>query len=326
MRKPYTPLAPAKLMAAAIGLSASASLAVAQGPATRIDAALQNITSLVRDGQVGYATFWDGNKFVQCRRLTTRELRCEAAGVSMQPSLRNVLSGDRLNRLAALGWALDPSFGNYVRTFPAAMATGDAAGHIIQTLTEAYNATTVDIEINTKWVKDVPCPPRAGYTQNLAGSVNDARSMRSVAIYACSFTPPPITAQRVASAAELVTQYGPTVTAEIQRLRINYTDKVYAVFDAGIGYIQCAPEITPPALYCEAQSAESWEALATIITPEREAKLHGAGYADPGRVPNYWKSYPLDRYTDAAVAGEILTILYDVYGYAGALKLKIKPK
>jgi hypothetical protein len=123
-----------------------------------------------------------------------------------------------------------------------------------------------------------------------------------------------------------VAQYGPTVTAEIQRLRINYTDKVYAVFDAGIGYIQCAPEVSPPALYCEAQSAESWEPLASIITPERETRLRGAGYADPGRSPNYWKSYALDKHTDVAVASEILTILYEVYGYAGALKLKIPAK
>lgn len=319
MRTPY-----ARTTAAVIGLSASIiSLAAAETPASRIDAALQNITSLVRDGQVGYATFWDGNKFVQCRRLMTRELRCEAAGASMQPSLRNVLSGDRLNRLTALGWVLDSSFGNYVRTFPATMATTDVTEQIIKTLTEAYDATTANIEINTKWVKDMPCPPRAGYTQNLAGSVNDAGSMRSVAVNACSFTPPPLTAQRVASAAELVKQYGPTVTAEIQRLRINYTDKVFAVFDAGIGYIQCAPEVAPPALYCEAQSAESWEPLASIITPEREARLRSAGYADPGRAPNYWKNYPFDQYADPSIASEILTILYDVYGYAGALKLKI---
>ncbi len=210
-----------------------------------------------------------------------------------------------------------------MRTFPATMATTDVTEQIVKTLTEAYDATTANIEINTKWVKDMPCPPRAGYTQNLAGSVNDAGSMRSVAVNACSFTPPPLTARRVGSAAELVKQYGPTVTAEIQRLRINYTDKVFAVFDAGIGYIQCAPEVTPPALYCEAQSAESWEPLASIITPEREARLHSAGYADPGRAPNYWKNYPFDQYADPSIASEILTILYDVYGYAGALKLKI---
>ncbi|MEI8277490.1 MAG: hypothetical protein WCG00_16000 [Hyphomicrobiales bacterium] len=326
MRKPCVRLPLIAITIAVIGLSVSLGQAAAQAPAARIDEALQNITSLVREGQVGYATFWDGNKFVQCRRLATRDLRCEAAGASMQPSLRNILSGDRLTRLISLGWALDPSFGNYTRTFPADMATAVTAQHIVKTLTEAYDANPANLEINTKWVKDVPCPPRAGYTQNLAGSVNDAMSMKSTAVHACAFTPPPIRAQRVASAAELVAQYGPLVTSEIQRLRINYTRDVFAVFNPGIGYIQCAPELTPPALYCEAQSAESWEPLASIITPERETMLRNAGYADPGRAPNYWKQYPLDKYTDAAIASEILTILYDVYGYAGALKLKIAPK
>jgi hypothetical protein len=310
-------------LTAAISLSGSIGLAAAQSPSSRIEQALQNITSLLREGQVGYATVWDGNKFVQCRRLATRELYCEAAGASMQPSLKSVLSGDRLNRLTALGWTLNPSFGNYVRTFPADLPAAAVAEHIVKTLTEAYDAASGGIEINTRWVNDMPCPPRAGYTQNLAGSVNDAPSMSATAVHACSFKPPPARAQRVASAAELVTQYGPLVTAEIQRLRINYTSNVFAVFDAGIGYIQCTPEVPTPVLYCEAQSAESWEPLASIITPERETKLRDAGYADPGRAPNYWKSYPLDQYTDAGLAAEILTLLYDVYGYAGALKLKI---
>jgi hypothetical protein len=170
-------LAPIMFAISALGLMSSTHLAAAQTPASRIDDALQNITSLARDRQMGYATFWDGNKFIQCRRLTTREMRCEAAGASMQPSLRNVLSGDRLNRLTALGWALDPSFGNYVRTFTAETATTAAAEHILKTLIEAYAITTANLEISTRWVKDVPCPPRAGYTQNLAGSVNDAPSM-----------------------------------------------------------------------------------------------------------------------------------------------------
>ncbi len=83
------------------------------------------------------------------------------------------------------------------------------------------------------------------------------------------------------------------------------------------------PETSSPALDCEAQSAESWAALATILTPDRVSRLHNAGYADPGRAPNYWKSYPFDKFSDTAIASELLKILYDVYGYAGATKLKI---
>jgi hypothetical protein len=306
-----------------IGFCGATSPGAAQTAAPRIEEALQNITTLVRAGRVGYATFWDGNKYVQCRRVPERALRCEAAGTSMQPSLRNVLAGDRLNRLAALGWLLDPSFGNYVQTFPADMPTARIADHILRTLTEVYDANTADLEIQTTWIADVPCPPRNGPTQNLAGIVNDAPSMRPTSVRTCSYKPTPETVQTAGSAAELIAIYAPMVTAEIQRLRINVARRVHVIFDAGIGYVQCTPETPSPLVYCEAQSAESWAALATVLTSERVSRLRSVGYADPGRAPNYWKSYPLDKYSNAAIASEILTILYDVYGYAGATKLKI---
>jgi hypothetical protein len=316
----------AALAAAMIGLCGAPSLALAQTSSTRIDDALQNITSLVRSGQVGYATFWDGNKFTQCRRWPDRTMRCEAAGASMQPSLKSALTGERLARLATLGWVLDPSFGNYVQTFPADMATARIADHVLRTLTEAYGAEAAALEISTKWIADVTCPPRAGFSQNLAGSVNDAPSMQSTAVHACSYKPDTKTPQTAYSAAELITIYGVRTTAEIQRLRINAAREVFAIFDAGIGYVQCMPETPPPTLYCEAQSAESWPALAAIVTPERVARLHSAGYSDPARAPNYWKLYSFDKITDAAIASEILTIMHEVYGYTGAQELKISTK
>jgi hypothetical protein len=104
---------------------------------------------------------------------------------------------------------------------------------------------------------------------------------------------------------------------------LNSTRRVYVVFDAGIGYVQCAPEAPSSAIYCEAQSAESWPALAAILTSERVARLKSAGYAEPGRAPNYSKSYPAGAFSDAAIARELLTILYEVYGYKGAGRLKI---
>jgi hypothetical protein len=312
----------ARASLAALALWAAISPSVAQTPNIRIDEALQNITSLVRAGRVGYATFWDGNKYIQCRRISDRSLRCEAAGTSMQPSLKNVLTADRLTRLAALGWMLNPSFGNYVQIFPADMPTDRAADHVVRALAEAYAANVNDLDVATSWVVDTPCPPRNGPSQNLAGMVNDAPSMRATAVRTCFYTPPAATPQTASSAAELVGIYGTSTTAEIQRLRINATRRIYTVFDAGIGYIQCAPEVPPVAIYCEAQSAESWAALTTVLTPERVARLHNAGYADPGRSPNYSKSYALDKYKDAAIASEILTILYEAYGYTGATKLK----
>jgi len=255
--------------------------------------------------------------------MPDRTLRCEAAGTAMQPSLKSVLTGERLVRLAALGWVLDPSFGNYVQVFPADAPSARAAERILQMLSDVYGADTANLEIETTWIADVRCPPRNGPTQNLAGMVNDAPSMQATAVHACSYTPDLATPQTAGSAAELLAIYGTTVTAEIQRLRINVMRNVFVIFDAGIGYVQCTTDPSPPALYCEAQSAESWAALAAVLTPERVARLRDVGYSDPGRAPNYWKSYPLDKFDDAAIASELLTILYDVYGYRGATKLKI---
>jgi hypothetical protein len=35
--------------------------------------------------------------------------------------------------------------------------------------------------------------------------------------------------------------------------------------------------------------------------------LHAAGFADPGRAPNYWKIYPADQIDDATVTQELLS-------------------
>lgn len=327
------------LAVAVAALACCGGACLAQTAGARIDDALQNITTLVRPGQVGYATAWDGNKYVQCRRIPGRDLRCEAAGTSMQPSLANVLTVERLSRLAALGWVLDPAFGNYVQTFPADMPTPRVADHILQTLTEAYDAGADDIEILTEWIDDVPCPPRNGPTQNLAGIINDAPSMRATAVTACSYEPPDLTPPpgyslelvfprgtsrpAAGSAAAVIARYGAAATGEIQRLRINAARRVWVIFQAHIGYVQCTPETPTPAIYCEAQSAESWLALAKVLTPARRARLKSAGYADPGRSPNYWKRYAPDI-ADADIARETLTILHDVYGFTGATKLEIK--
>jgi hypothetical protein len=290
----------------------------------RIDDALQNITVLVRATKVGYATFWDGNKFIQCRRRRDRQLFCEAAGTTMQPSLRSTLTAERINRLGALGWTLDPSFGNYTRTFPAELPTASIARQIEQTLQQAYAADLANLDTSTRWIPDTPCPPRAGPSQNLAGSVNDMPSMRSVAVRGCSYVAKNPVVQTAGSAKELIALYGPVVTAELQRLRINVTRRVFVVFDVGIGYVQCMPETSPPAMLCEAQSSESWPALTAILTPDRIARLRKAGFTDPGRTPNYWKTYQLDQFSDATIAGELLTILHNVYNYTGAATLKVK--
>jgi hypothetical protein len=266
---------------------------------------------------------WDGNKFVQCRRLPEQALHCEAAGSIMQSSLKSVLTNERLNALAKLGWAFDPSFGNFVRTFPAGTLTSAAATQILTALKDGYGAEPDAIAVSTHWVTDVPCPPRAGPSQNLAGSVTDARSLQGVLIRTCIFKPDSEPVQIANSAEELITLYGAVATAEIQRLRVNAANQeIFTIFEAGIGYLQCRPE--NKFVYCEAQSAESWPALATVLTADRISWLRDAGYAEPGRAPNYWKEYPLDKYDDATIATELLTVLYTAYGYKGATKLGVK--
>ena len=175
----------AVLAAITLGSFDVANAAMAPTASSRIEAALQNITTLVRPGRIGYATFWDGNKYVQCRRTPEREIRCEAAGSIMQPSLKRVLANERLSRLDALGWTFDPSFGNYVRAFPSDMPTDRVAEHILQTLKEVYDADPAALELQTSWVADMQCPPRNGPSQNLAGIVNDAPEMRSTAVRTC---------------------------------------------------------------------------------------------------------------------------------------------
>ena len=287
----------------------------------RVAAALDNITQRVRPGRVGYATVWDGNFYVQCRRLEDRRIRCEAAGSTMQPSLTSVLTEGRRGRLASLGWVVDPRFGNYVRTFPAETPAAVLAADLLGVIARSYGGEMSRIETETEWVADMPCSPRNGFSQNLAGRISDAPSMRDTAVLGCAFLPEPPPPE-ARSAGELIAIYGAEVAAEIQRLRVNHARHVYAIFSAGIGYVQCMPE-SPEALYCEAQSAESWPALAALLTADRVALLHRAGFEDPGYAPNYARRYRFDAFDDGTLAAAILTLLYEVYGYTGAEALEI---
>jgi hypothetical protein len=305
-------------LAALFGAPAPSRADPAQIGQARVEAVLGNLTSLVRPGQIGLASAWDGDKYVQCRRLADRSLRCEAAGAQMQPSLARVLTPDHVARLTALGWRLDPAFGNYAQSFPSSWPDSRIASLILQTLTAGYDADLSQLDADSDWVADEPCPPRNGPGQNLAGLIDDAASMADTAIHACAYSPAPDLAPTVRSAADLIAAYGPRVTGEIQRLRVNLDRHVYIAVQADLGYVQCQPQTAPRAIYCEAESADSWPALGALLTPDRVQRLHAAGFADPGRAPNYSKAYPLDRYDDATIARELLTLLHDVYGYTGA--------
>jgi hypothetical protein len=292
----------------------------------RVEAAVKNIMTLHRPGQDGLATVWDGNKYVQCRWMPDRTLRCEAGGTLMQPPLARILRPERIARLAALGWQLDTSFGNYVQVFPGGLPGSQVADKILQALKDGYDADLTNLEIQTDWIKSSPCPPRNGPSQNLAGMINDHPAMASTAVYGCAYKPGPgdEPAPLVRAAGDLIIIYGSRVSGELQRLRVNADRQVFVVLQTDAGYVQCAPLTSPRGIYCEAQSAESWSVLAHILTADRVARLHAAGFSVPGRSPNYWKTYPAGQFSDAAIADELLTILHDVYGYNGSPKLRFK--
>jgi hypothetical protein len=99
--------------------------------------------------------------------MSDRTLRCEAAGTLMQPSLARILVPERISRLLASGWQLDPSFGNYVQVFPAGLMVIQVGERILQTLRDSYDADLTNLEIQTDWIKSEACPPRNGPPRTL---------------------------------------------------------------------------------------------------------------------------------------------------------------
>ena len=309
-----------------VGASPAHAQAALDTGQARLEAALTNILTLDRPDQDALATVWDGNKYIQCLRLPDKALRCEAAGARMQPSLHAVLTPERVKQLGALGWRQDFAFGGYAQVFPVGTPTSQVADKVLQALAAGYGADLAHLEVETNWIASEPCPPRNGPSQNLAGMINDARAMAATAVHACFYISESDNddAQAALSTTDLIDLYGPRVTGEIQRLRINAAREVFVVLDTDVGYVQCQPETSPKAIYCEAVSAASWGTAASILTPERLARLHAAGFADPGRAPNYSKTYPAETFDDAAIARELLGVLHDAYGYAGSPELRFK--
>lgn len=289
-----------------------------------IESALANMMTLERSGQVGIATVYDGNKFVQCRRKDDRSIRCEAAGSLLQPSLSHLLTGAKLEALEAFGWTLDPSFGNWAQDFPADSTAQRIADEVETALSDVYDANPNTVSARTDWTAKQECLPRSGYSQDLAGSVATNARMKLLAIFACAYkageAPPQVKNGEVD---DLVAAFGARVAGELQRLRVNADRPVHLILDAEIGYVQCIANTKPDEFYCEAESEDSWPALTSVLTPERIARLHAAGFRDPGRAPNYSRVFAFAETTDAALARQLLVILHEVYGYRGKPPLKI---
>jgi hypothetical protein len=299
----------------------------AQPGKERVEAAIAWVKAEERPDRDGVATISDGNKYVQCRGAKGSELRCEAAGALMQVSMSRVLTPERIGWLTAMGWKLDASFGNYVRTFSADAPSAQVAEQVMAALQQGYAINLQTLDVGRQSITRAPCPPRNGHSQSLAGAINERGRSPSAMLHACAYRPsagvPVRKLGHGSTAADLIALYGPIVTAEIARLRANRHHRVFAAFDTGLSYVQCQAHSDPDVFYCEAQSADSFPALAALLTPDRIARLHAAGFEDPGRAQNYSKTYRADHIDDASLARELLTLLYDVYGYYGANPLKV---
>jgi len=156
----------------------------------RVIEALDNIRNVTRPRQDGYATIWEGQAFVQCHALSDQSLSCEAAGATMQPALAQILTPDRKQRLTALGWRLDPSFGAYTQTFSPTLGLDQAADRILSALNQGYGADLTRIDVQTRWVGHQTCPPRHGPGQTLAGLVDDDPVMAATSVHGCTYSGP----------------------------------------------------------------------------------------------------------------------------------------
>lgn len=269
-----------------------------------------------------FATVWDSNAYIQCCRLSDGTWRCEAAGSSMQPSLRHVLAPERIEHLNHLGWRLDPAFGNYVRDFAVDLPPKEIAAILLTSLIEAYHVVVGRLEFKNSRVAKVQYLPRNGPSQNLAGLINDALSMASTAVRAASYVPEPQVSEKllearepVGSASDLFDRVGTRIAREIARLQRKLNSRrAFLIVRTDIGYVQCRPEWEERAIYCEAISAESRPALAGILTESRVAHLDVAGFERPGLRQNYWRHYKVADYGSIAVARALLNVLHEVYG------------
>jgi hypothetical protein len=323
----------AKVAMAVALLSLATGAASPRNPMSKLENGLRAVVRTHGRARERVVTAWNGNKYVQCRRQDGGVLRCEAAGTRLQPSLAHVLTSERIDQLTTRGWRLDPNFGAYVQTFPAGAPIGQVMSQVVQALQFGYDADISALEVKTALVPRETCPRRNGYTQNLAGMINYAPTMVAYSITDCAYTPPPeptsslLAAKTAAAPAQhVIDLYGERLADDIRWMRLAGRSRRARrlVLDTGEGYVQCESNGAPRELYCEAVSADSSPDLAGRLTPDRIARLHQLGFADPGYAPNYSRTYPADNSDEHLVSAELLTLLHDVYAYDGSSALQMK--
>jgi hypothetical protein len=214
---------------------------------------------------------------------------------------------------------------------------------VLTALLQGYRIDPSELKYKSDRIVSKACPQRNGPSHNLAGVILESPAMASSAVYGCAYRPSgpagdsatlPIaptkedagasdTADGLESSAMALEQS--LIAQEIARLSSHIGGaRTYAIFDAGVGYLQCEPIKEDYAIYCEAASAESDPALAAVLTAQRVAALRAAGFTEPGLRQNYWRYYKLSEFSDDAIAAALLGLLRDVYGYDGFETIQIE--
>ena len=287
----------------------------------------------------GILTVHDNTLFVQCiNRPEALDLRCEAAGLEGEPWLHNVLTAERQDRLITLGFKPETTYGNFVRILPRSIKPAKMAEIILGVLTEIYGADVDNISALADWLPAGPCHPRIKALHDRGGSIATPRWGFAVDVgpgcrivtntNAMNYdepdaaTPGPSAQDDV----DLDARYGAAISSQIERLAAaRQTDDIWAIFDAGTPYVQCAPDPGDNQIYCEAASDDAVGApIARLLTTERRQKLIAAGFEPPGKVMNFRRFYPLDQYDAAAIAHALLAVLHDSYGYNGTPAMRLK--
>jgi hypothetical protein len=286
----------------------------------------------------GLVTVYDGDFWLQClSKRSSRFWRCESAGLEGQEWLRHSLTADRQRALMARGFKPDPKTGNFVARIPRSTAPDDVAEEIVAVMTNVYGATESDLLVKTDWIVARRCPIRIKAGAEFGGAIlakgvgfrQDAVSdcdMESNADILNDERPTEIMpVSPPGGPIDIVGRYAEPIASELKRLETTKGDHIYAIFEAGVAYVQCMYDQEDASMYCEAASDDAvGRPIARILTPERRRKLQEAGFEQPGRVMNFWRYYPTAQFEPTAIAKALLGVLRDAYGYEGAPAIEVE--
>jgi hypothetical protein len=328
-------MAPAIMAAVVAALTPAVAGAAVPTSREQIITGLNRALTLTSPRVDGLVTVSDNNLWVQCLSSHYfKTWRCEAAGLEGQPWLRHVLTVERQDRLATLGFAPDNEVGNFVARVASATATSLMADRIIAVLTQAYGAKAEDLTVSVDTLRSARCHTRLRADADRGGSIltpswgfaKDAAEGCRVGASAAGLNyDDPAAVLPPATGIDLEARYLSAMTAALQDLEASPEGKdAYVIFAAGPAYVQCLHDIADKQIYCEAASDDAVGApVRRILTPDHLAKLADAGFEPPGKVMNFHRFYAQAQYDATAVAKALLSVLRDAYDYGGAPPLML---